>query len=287
MTETKRPINPGAESLLFQRFPVLDHGFVSLIDYMGTDRCIDKAARHSYLTQEQDRSNSEVRHLVRFLKRKFHTSPFEQAELKFQVCVPMGIWRQWVRHRTASINEASGRYIVLEEKLYVPEITRMNKQSKSSKQGSSSEIVDNVVELQKKFSEAVHKSFEEYLYFLDQGLAKEIARFNQPLSVYIDAVWKCDLHNLFHFLHLRTKEDAQWEFRQYAKIIESIVAKCYPTSWEAFVDYQKESLLLSRMERDVLRKILADMDKDRLHDLLEEHGCSKREVREFMEVFGK
>jgi len=234
----------------------LDNGFVRLVDVMGGDHSVVQAARVSY--GKGTKKISEDRGLIRYLMRNRHTSPFEMVELKFHVRVPMDCWRQWIRHRTASVNEYSTRYsIAIDEKQETsPENWRL--QSQDNKQGSSgflnTELGDEFSKEEKEFHKIARDLYEKRI---DVGIAKEQARKDLPLSTYTEAYWKIDLHNLFHFLKLRLDPHAQYEIREYAKAIAQIVKDVCPLSYEAFEDYILESISLSKQEIEWIRDHIA------------------------------
>ncbi|MDR0326849.1 MAG: FAD-dependent thymidylate synthase [Planctomycetaceae bacterium] len=243
------------ESLRWQKFPVLDQGFVCLVDVMGNDASIVQAARVSY--GEGTKKVSDDRTLLRYLMRHQHTTPFEMAEIKLLVRVPMDCWRQWIRHRTASVNEYSTRYSVAKDAMYSisPEMWRM--QSELNRQGSGLPFDPEMGRALTEEEEKLHNYTRQvYDRRIEQGVAREQARKDLPLSTYTEAYWKVDLHNLFRFLGLRMESHAQYEIREYATTIgEKIVRPLFPDCWEAFVDYQFESLRLSRLEQGVIQRL--------------------------------
>jgi thymidylate synthase (FAD) len=273
--------NEKGEALLEKEFKVLDHGFVRLIDYMGDDSAIVQAARVSY--GAGTKKVSEDRGLIRYLMRHRHTSPFEMVEMKFHIKLPIFVARQWIRHRTANVNEYSGRYSVMKEEFYLPEPEDIRFQSTVNKQGRSTEEVPD--DLKNKLLDVLKKSqgdsYKDYMEFVDEGLAREIARINLPLSLYTEWYWKIDLHNLFHFLALRIDPHAQYEIQQYAKIMGDMVKQIYPLSWEAFVDYRLTAQFFSGPELKVLKKHLesASYPQEELVAL----GLPKGEAAEFLE----
>ena len=209
MAETKRPTSPTAEEILGLYFPVLDHGFVSLVDYMGTDEDIERAARVSY--GYGTRKQSATRGLLRYLRRHKHTTPSEMVELKFHCCMPMFIARQWIRHRTASVNEYSGRYSLIPMLFYTPEAAQLQTQSKRNNQGRSGQAVgaDLFQEAQRRWAAIRRDSTDAYAWLTENEVARELARIDLPLSTYTQWYWKIDLHNLLHFLTLRVDTHAQ------------------------------------------------------------------------------
>lgn len=262
-----RPISEEMEDLLGVRHPVLDHGFVELVDYMGTDHCIVQAARTSYA--KGTRSHRDDRGLIRYLMRKRHTSPFEQAEIKLLVKLPIFVARQWVRTRTANVNERSARYSILDREFYVPAPEVMCAQSTTNKQGREEPIsADMAGTMTRLMREQAVDAFDLYALLLnDDGsgesvgdvpqLTRELARTVLPLSTYTTWVWKIDLHNLLHFLSLRFDSHAQHEIRVYAEVISKMVAAWCPLVWEAFEDYRLHARTFSRHELAVLRELLA------------------------------
>src|SRR5450432_2283732 len=211
--DTKRPTSPAAEEILGLYFPVLDHGFVSLVDYMGTDECIERAARVSY--GYGTRKQSMTRGLLRYLRRHKHTTPSEMVELKFLCCMPMFIARQWIRHRTANVNEYSGRYSLMPMLFYTPDAAQLQTQSRRNNQGRSGQAVTDEVhaEALRRWEAIRRESTETYGWLTANEVARELARIDLPLSTYTQWYWKIDLHNLLHFLTLRVDAHAQWEIQ--------------------------------------------------------------------------
>jgi len=273
------------DALLGKEFKVLDHGFVRLIDYMGTDAAIVQAARVSY--GKGTRKVSRDRELIRYLLRHRHTSPFEMVEFKFHVKLPIFVARQWIRHRTANVNEYSGRYSVMKEEFYHPEANQLRLQSEVNKQARSDE--DAPDSLKAEFfghQEKLEKlAYSEYSRFVDDGLARELARINLPLSMYTEWYWKIDLHNLLHFLRLRLDDHAQYEIRVYAERLAEIVKTACPLSFEAFEDYVRNAVTFSAAELRVLRPLLAGFEPETAD--LEAAGLGKLESREFVEKLNK
>lgn len=254
-TATRRPTVPALEERLYKPIPVLDHGFVRLIDYMGDDAAIVQAARVSY--GRGTRSVSDDRGLIRYLMRHRHTTPFEMCEIKLHVRVPMDCWRQWIRHRTANINEYSTRYSLAIDSSQRTAPSEWRLQARGNRQGSEG-FLDaaagaGLSEREKEIQDLSRRVYQERL---EAGVAREQARKDLPLSTYTEAYWKVDLHNLLHFLALRMDDHAQEEIRAYARLIgEGIVSRWCPITWEAFRDYRYESLVLSRLELDLLRAV--------------------------------
>ncbi len=243
------------ESLRWKKLPVLDDGFVALVDCMGDDGSVVQAARVSY--GAGTRKVSDDRQLIRYLLRHAHTTPFEMVELKFVVRVPMDCWRQWIRHRTASVNEYSTRYSLAIDAMQATPADQWRTQAASNRQGSGDVMSDDTGH---KHTEAEHElqamARRVYDERLQAGIAREQARKDLPLSTYTEAYWKIDLHNLLHFLALRMDAHAQLEIRRYAETIgHEIVAPLFPLVWEAFIDYRMEAVRLTRLDREVIRRL--------------------------------
>jgi len=290
--ETKRPTNPAAEEILGGYFPVLDHGFVSLVDYMGSDEDVERAARVSY--GYGTRKVSQTRGLVRYLRRHHHTTPSEMVELKFHCAMPMFVARQWIRHRTASVNEYSGRYSLMPLLFYKPDLDHFALQSPLNHQGRRPEHAP--AELYKKVIEHWDRVRQEaadgYRWMVEEDVARELARIDLPLSTYTQWYWKIDLHNLFHFLTLRADEHAQWEIQEFARVMAGMLKRVAPLSYEAWIDYNVRAHAMSRGEMDLLRRLLeSDAEGVRPRDGAEsitledfkEFGLAPREAREFLE----
>ncbi|MFN4111994.1 MAG: FAD-dependent thymidylate synthase [Ignavibacteria bacterium] len=277
-------INPKAEEILDREFKVLNHGFVRLVDYMGGDGAIVQAARVSY--GKGTKTVSEDRTLIRYLMRHQHTTPFEMVEFKFHVKLPIFVARQWIRHRTANVNEYSGRYSIMPEEFYIPDETAIKFQSKSNKQGRDSEevppevrkrVLDILIEEQR-------SAFSGYQEMLDQNIARELARINLPLSLYTQWYWKIDLHNLFHFLKLRMDKNAQYEIRMYAEKMAEIIKSVVPLAYEAFEDYVLNAVTFSKQELQLLKKYLPQNIEEKE---MEEFNFSKYEKAEFLDKLKK
>ncbi len=254
----QRPEVPALSAMLGRRLPVLDDGFVRVVDYMGGDGSVVQAARVSY--GAGTKHVSEDRGLIRYLLRHAHTTPFEMCEIKLHVRVPMDCWRQWIRHRTASVNEYSTRYSVAIDSAQQTPPAEWRSQSMTNKQGSSGEIADEAVRATLSARERELHVLSRTIYDerLAAGVAREQARKDLPLATYTEAYWKVDLHNLLQFLRLRMDPHAQHEIRQYANVIgEQLVAQWVPITWEAFCDFQRSSLRLSALERDVVRHLVS------------------------------
>ena len=285
---TIRPVADGIEEILYQVFPALDHGFVRVVDYMGDDQAVVQAARVSY--GKGTTKISEDRGLIRYLMRHRHSTPFEMCEIKLHVKLPMFIARQWIRHRTASINEYSARYSVLDKEFYIPNSKDLAVQSKSNRQGRgyilSKKASDEALEMLKRDAE---KCFETYEYLLNEksngdiidndrdGLARELARINLTLNTYTQWYWKTNLHNLMNFIFLRADGHAQYEIRVYADIIYEIMKAWVPITAEAFKSYRSGSVELSAEAMKVIKLMLAGNKIDQ-----KTSGLSIREWNELM-----
>jgi thymidylate synthase (FAD) len=246
---------PALDEILGQSFKVLDDGFVRVVDYMGTDAAIVQAARVSY--GAGTKAVNEDRGLIRYLLRHRHTTPFEMCELKLHVRVPMDCWRQWIRHRSANVNEYSTRYSIAIDKAQETATDEWRMQAKDNKQGSAGFLTDDLGEtLTQRERELQDLARQVYQERLDAGVAREQARKDLPLSTYTEAYWKVDLHNLLHFLALRMDSHAQQEIRDYATVIgEQIVSRWVPLAWEAFLDYRFNGQSLSSIESAVMAAV--------------------------------
>jgi len=249
-------VSAAAEAILDKEFPVLDKGFVRLVDYMGTDERIVQAARVSY--GEGTKSVRQDKGLIDYLLRNEHTSPFEQVVFTFHCKMPVFVARQWIRHRTARLNEISGRYSVMKDEFYVPEGADIALQSTDNKQGRSAEQLSP--ELQKQIQDELaafqKQAYAGYSGLIDQGIAREVARINLPLSLYTEWYWQIDLHNLFHFLKLRMDAHAQKEIRVYAQAMHDIAKTVCPMALESFDNQIKGALKFTSRELKVLAKLL-------------------------------
>ena len=244
------------EQLRWQKFPVLDDGFVCLVDVMGDDQAVVQAARVSY--GEGTRQVSDDRGLIRYLLRHRHTTPFEMVELKFLVRVPMDAWRQWIRHRTANVNEYSTRYSLAIDAAQRTPAHQWRSQAAANRQGSGDALPADLGEdLSAAEAELLDKARQVYERRIELGVAREQARKDLPLSTYTEAYWKIDLHNLLHFLSLRMDAHAQWEIRQYAATLgEQIVRPLFPLVWEAFVDYRQQGMFLTRLDCELIERLM-------------------------------
>jgi thymidylate synthase (FAD) len=282
--QTLRAVSEGMEAHLYTAHPVLDHGFVRVIDYMGDDAAIVQAARVSYGAGTRHVSNDEG--LIRYLMRHWHSTPFEMCEVKLHVKLPVFVARQWIRHRTANVNEYSARYSILDREFYIPAPEALAAQSTVNNQGRGEvlgpEESARVLEILKGDAARAYDHYEEMISTEgQQGLARELARMNLPANIYTQWYWKTDLHNLFHFLRLRADTHAQYEIRVYAEEIGRLVADWVPLAWKAFLDYRVGGATLSAAALDCLRRMLAGEEVTQ-----ETSGLSKREWREFREVLG-
>ncbi len=250
-------IVPEAEEILDKEYPVLDKGFVRLVDYFGGDQRIVQSARVSY--GEGTKSVSQDGALIDYLLRHQHTSPFEQVVMTFHVKMPIFVARQWVRHRTGRMNEVSGRYSIMKDEFYVPAEDKVSPQSKDNKQGRATEAFDKDTadKIISQLEAGQKEAYENYSELIDSGLAREIARINLPLSLYTEFYWEMDLHNLFHFLKLRLDSHAQYEIRVYAEVILEMCRKVAPMATESFINHMNEGVNFSGEEMDALRKVLA------------------------------
>jgi thymidylate synthase (FAD) len=290
---TRRPTVPALEAMLFEAIPVLDHGFVRVIDYMGDDSAVVQAARVSY--GRGTRAANEDRGLIRYLMRHRHSTPFEMCEIKYHVKLPIFVARQWIRHRTSNVNEYSARYSILDREFYIPSAGHLAAQSSTNRQGRG-EVLEGqeatrVLDL---LREDATRNYDHYVEMLNededgnprdparQGLARELARMNLTLNTYTQWYWKCDLHNLFNFLSLRADSHAQYEIRAFADAMLATVEAWVPIAYAAFRDYRMGAVTLSSQMLGIVRRMLAGEAVTQ-----EVSGLSKREWRELMEVLGR
>ena len=281
---TLRAVSEGMEAHLYRAHPVLDHGFIRVIDYMGDDSAIVQAARVSYGAGTKHVQNDEG--LIRYLMRHWHSTPFEMCEVKLHVKLPVFVARQWIRHRTANVNEYSGRYSILDREFYIPAPDQLAAQSTVNNQGRGEvlqgEEAARVLDLLKSDANRAYDHYEAMLsQDGQQGLARELARMNLPANIYTQWYWKTDLHNLFHFLRLRADPHAQYEIRVYAEAIAACVRDWVPLAFGAFEDYRMGGMTLSAKAISVLKRRLAGETVSQ-----EDSGMSKGEWREFVEVWG-
>ncbi len=280
---TLRAVSEGMEKHLYVAHPVLDHGMVRVIDYMGDDAAICQAARVSYGRGTKSVQNDEG--LIRYLMRHWHSTPFEMCEVKFHVKLPVFVARQWIRHRTANVNEYSARYSILDREFYIPAPEHLAAQSSQNNQGRGEVLQgDEAERVLRLLQDDAMRSYDHYEQMLSQdgqqGLARELARMNLPANVYTQWYWKVDLHNLLHFLRLRADPHAQYEIRAYAATICDIVADWVPAAFAAFRDYRLNAVNLSAQAAAVLKRMLAGETVNQ-----EDSGMSAREWREFQQIW--
>ena len=283
---TIRPVSEELEEILYQPFEVLDHGFVRVVDYMGNDSSVVQSARVSYGAGTK-KVNAD-KGLINYLLSHRHTTPFEMCEIKFHVKLPMFVARQWIRHRTANVNEYSARYSILDKEFYIPAPENLAAQSNNNRQGRAEVLTgDYAQKILDLLREDATRSYDHYEYMLnldDQdpnrpGLARELARMNLPVNFYTQWYWKIDLHNLMHFLSLRADSHAQYEIRVYADIMLDILKLWLPLTHQAFMDYRMGSTNLSAKAMQVIKAKLNGQEIDQASS-----GMSPREWRELMEV---
>lgn len=292
-SQTRRATVPALEDILYEPVQVLDHGFVRVIDYMGDDSAIVQAARVSY--GKGTRQVTSDRGLIRYLLRHRHTTPFEMCEIKFHVKLPVFVARQWIRHRTANVNEYSARYSILDREFYIPQPDQLAAQSVANRQGRGEVLQgDEAARVLALLRDDAAQCYDHYEEMLNEdadgnprdperpGLARELARMNLPLNIYTQWYWKVDLHNLLHFLSLRADPHAQYEIRVYAEAMLDMVRRWLPIACEAFEDYAVGGAHLSRHGIDIVRRMLAGETVTQ-----EDSGLSKREWTELMELLGR
>lgn len=286
---TFRDISEELEAILYEPIPVLDHGFIRVIDYMGTDNAIVQAARVSY--GKGTKKTREDAGLINYLLRHRHTTPFEMCEIKLHIKLPIFIARQWIRHRTANVNEYSGRYSILDREFYVPAPEHLAAQSISNRQGRGDvlegEEAQRVLDILKSDAQQCYDHYQEMLNedevgnVVDedkQGLARELARMNLPVNFYTQWYWKIDLHNFMHFLALRADDHAQYEIRVYAQAMLDVLKRWVPITYAAFMDYRMGATEISQKGLDVVRRMVKGEKVD-----AESSGMSKREWNELMD----
>jgi thymidylate synthase (FAD) len=291
--QTRRATVPALEEILYEPVQVLDHGFVRVIDYMGDDSAIVQAARVSY--GKGTRQVTSDRGLIRYLLRHRHTTPFEMCEIKFHVKLPVFVARQWIRHRTANVNEYSARYSILDREFYIPQPDQLAAQSVANRQGRGEVLEgEEAARVLAMLRDDAAQCYDHYEEMLNEdadgnprdperpGLARELARMNLPLNIYTQWYWKVDLHNLLHFLSLRADPHAQYEIRVYAEAMLDMVRRWLPIACEAFEDYAVGGAHLSRNGIDIVRRMLAGEAVTQ-----EDSGLSKREWTELMELLGR
>lgn len=288
---TRRATVPDLEAVLYQAFPILDHGFVRVIDYMGDDSAIVQAARVSY--GKGTKKVNEDKGLIHYLMRHRHTTPFEMCEVKFHVKMPLFVARQWLRHRMASVNEYSARYSILDQEFYIPKGIEISAQSTDNRQGRgevlSSDQQEEVMHLLKRDAE---QCYDTYTHLLNQDevgnvldenrdcLARELARMNLTLNYYTQFYWKIDLHNFMHFLSLRADNHAQYEIRVYAELMLNLLKRWVPLTYEAFIENRLKGISFSASAVEVIKKWLQGETVDR-----KDTSLSLREWNEIKAVF--
>jgi len=291
ITETKRVISPELEKILYSPISALDHGFIRVVDYMGNDSSIVQAARVSYGKGTKQVSTDSG--LIKYLMRHWHSTPFEMCEIKYHIKLPIFIARQWIRHRTANVNEYSARYSILDKEFYLPSSENLAAQSTSNRQGRGDVLegkqAEEVLKLLKSDAERTYDNYETMLNERfdgtkinesKKGLARELARMNLTLNTYTQWYWKTDLLNLMNFLRLRADSHAQYEIRVYADIMLDTVKKWVPITYEAFMDYRVGGTEVSAKAKTIIQKLIKGETVD-----LENSGMSKREWNEIMTAF--
>jgi thymidylate synthase (FAD) len=291
--ETARPTVPALETLLFQAIPVLDHGFIRVIDYMGDDAAIVQAARVSY--GRGTKRVSEDAGLIRYLMRHRHSTPFEMCEIKYHVKLPIFVARQWIRHRTANVNEYSARYSILDREFYLPAPEHLAAQSAMNRQGRGEVLTgEEAAHVLAVLRDDATRNYDHYVEMLNededgtprdpgrQGLARELARMNLTLNTYTQWYWKIDLHNLLHFLSLRADPHAQYEIRVYAEAMLETVKAWVPVAYQAFLDYRLGAAMLSAQMLAVVRRMLAGEAVAQ-----PDSGLNRREWAELMAALGQ
>ncbi|MEX2090845.1 MAG: FAD-dependent thymidylate synthase [Candidatus Paceibacterota bacterium] len=285
-SQTFRPVSEGAEKWLYRPVQCLDHGFVYLADYMGTDIAVVDAARVSY--GQGTKSVNTAENLIRYLRRHVHTSPSEMVEVKFHCKMPIFVARQWVRHRTANINEYSGRYSEMVDQFYLPEPDVIKKQAKDNKQGRGEDFSEE--ERQKVrdiLSVGYRRQYADYQELLSMGVARELARIPLPIANYTEWYWKIDFHNLMHFLRLRLDSHAQYEIRVFGEVMAMILKDAFPISYGAFEDYQLYALSFSRVELEILSQHKWPMSIEKATEIIKISVPNKREQEEFISKLGR
>jgi thymidylate synthase (FAD) len=291
--KTHRATVPALEEILYKPFPLLDHGFIRVVDYMGDDNAIVQAARVSYGSGTKKASTDHA--LIHYLMRHWHTTPFEMCEIKLHVKLPIFIARQWIRHRTANVNEYSARYSVLDKEFYIPSPDQLGVQSWLNRQGRaevlSAEQSARVLDLLRQDANKVYEHYQQMLNVDDNGapldeaqqpLARELARMNLTLNYYTQWYWKIDLHNLMHFVRLRADHHAQYEIRVYADVLLEIMKKWVPAAYSAFNEYRLNAVQLSATGWQVIKRLLAGEKVDEATS-----GLGKREWTELQEMLRK
>lgn len=283
---TLRLVSPSLEEILEKEIPVLDNGFIRVIDYMGNDCSIVQAARVSYGAGTKHQNTDKA--LIDYLMRHDHTTPFEMCEIKFHVKLPIFVARQWMRHRTGSFNEYSARYSVLQDEYYLPNKNHITQQSDTNKQARdmsktiNDEKADQFIELSK---EKISECYKLYLEMMENGVAREIARTVLPVTYYTQFYWKVNLHNLLHFTRLRAHQSAQFEIRQYAEKIIEIIEKWVPFAYEAFLEHKQNSKRLSNKNTKFIQKVFnKEYDiKEKFYEYVKESELSQRDKLELQQ----
>ncbi|RPG57297.1 MAG: FAD-dependent thymidylate synthase [Flavobacteriales bacterium TMED235] len=289
--KTKRVIAPELEKILFEAIPILDHGFIRVIDYMGDDTSIVQAARVSYGKGTKKVSTDSG--LIKYLMRHWHSTPFEMCEIKYHIKLPIFIARQWIRHRTANVNEYSARYSILDKEFYLPSQENLAAQSKNNRQGRGEVLTgDQAKEVLNLLKNDAERTYDNYQTMLNEkydgsvidekksGLARELARMNLTLNTYTQWYWKTDLLNLMNFLRLRADSHAQYEIRAYADVMLDTLKKWVPITFDAFMDYRVGGTEVSSKSKAVLKDLISGKNVD-----IENSGLSKREWNELMNAF--
>jgi len=296
---TRRATVPALEEILYTALPVLDHGFVRVIDYMGDDAAITQAARVSY--GKGTKKLNEDKALIFYLLRHWHTTPFEMCEIKYHVKLPIFIARQWIRHRTANVNEYSARYSIMDREFYLPAAEQLGVQSTNNRQGRAAVLSpDEAAKVQKILREDAERCYQHYMEMMNvqgsdggedtepqildpnrSGLARELARMNLNLNFYTQWYWKTDLHNLMHFCRLRADAHAQYEIQAYARVLLDTMQRWVPATFEAFQQYREGAINLSKSGLDVLQRMLRG---EQVSEQSSKMG--KREWREFCQSMG-
>ena len=291
--ETRRVVSPRLEEILYEAIPVLDHGFVRVVDYMGDDAAIVQSARVSY--GKGTRTLRSDAGLINYLMRHRHTTPFEMCEIKYHVKLPIFVARQWIRHRTANVNEYSARYSILDNEFYLPQPEHLAAQSSLNRQGRGDVLggaeAERVYELLRRDAAQAYADYAEMLNEDEEGnlvdphrdgLARELARMNLSLNFYTQWYWKIDLYNLMHFVSLRADDHAQYEIRAYAEVILDTLERWVPQTCEAFTKYEMGGVRLSSQGLDVVKRLIAGEAVPQ-----DDSGLSKREWRELMSMLGR
>ena len=286
---TVRPISTGLEKMLYRPLKVLDKGFIRVVDYMGNDSSIVQAARVSY--GKGTKRKSEDNGLIRYLLRHKHTTPFEMCEIKLHIKLPIFIARQWIRHRTASINEYSARYSILEDEFYFPKIEDLSVQSKNNKQGRGKKIENNYAkEILSKLKLDATRNYNNYAWMLNEegtesyeqkrpSLTRELARINLTFKTYTQWYWKVNLHNFMHFINLRAESHSQYEIREYGKILLKILKNWVPITHEAFISYRFASSEISKEGMEIIKKLISGKKVN-----IKDTSLSKREWNELQDL---